>query len=87
MERLGNGWLVEQSQHTAFIHQLHYLYTSVICGKTFGKLTSGVPVWLRRLRTQHSVHEDAASIPDLAQWVKHQALLWLWFRPAAVALI
>ena len=50
-----------------------------------------------------SIHENASSIPDLAQGVKDQAfamscgvdcrcgsdvvLLWLWYRSAAVALI
>ena len=32
-----------------------------------------LPLWLRRLRTWHSLPEDASLIPGLAQWVKDLA--------------
>ena len=31
-------------------------------------------LWLSRLRTRHSVYEDAGLIPCLTQWVKDLAL-------------
>ena len=32
-----------------------------------------------------SICEDVGSMPDLTQWIKDLALLWLWYRPAAAA--
>ena len=32
------------------------------------------PLWVSRLRTQHSVREDVGSIPALSQWVKDPVL-------------
>ena len=33
------------------------------------------PLWLSGLRTQHSIYEDASSIPGLTQWIKDWVLL------------
>ena len=39
------------------------------------KASMGVPVKAQWLRNVASIHEDAASVPGLTQWIKDRALL------------
>ena len=48
---------------------------------------TGVPFVAQQIMNPARIHEDVGSIPSLAQWVKDLALLWLWCRWMAIALI
>ena len=55
--------------------------------KAAEKIGMGVPIMAQWLTNPTRNHEVTGSISGLAQWVRDPALLWLWCRPAAAALI
>ena len=67
--------------------ELHARYQGTLIYSGNETTSPGVPIVAQWLTNLTSIYEDAGSIPGLAQWVKDLASLWLWCRPAAIALI
>ena len=67
-----SSWiLVQFVTHGATVGYPGY-FVNTVKNKQFPEF----PLWLNRLRTQHSLHKGMDSIPGLPQWVKDLALPW-----------
>ena len=75
-ERRKESWMARISDYSATPRKSRQSCPSEVSSVSQEWMWWEFPLWLSRLRTQHSIYEDAGSIPGLVQWVKAQGLPW-----------